>query len=123
MIGDVIQITGRIGRLIVDGRRRDLIADRQHRDSRLQAAGAAQKMSRHRFRRTYRHLVGMVAKAPANGQCLGLVADLGGRAVGVDVIDLLRFKPRVAQRSYEANVTMIEGSRSLIQRTIDLLRS
>ncbi len=35
----------------------------------------------------------------------------------IEVMDM-----REAQRSYEANVTMIEGSRSLIQRTIDLLR-
>ncbi len=36
----------------------------------------------------------------------------------IEVMDM-----REAQRSYEANVTMIEGTRSLIQRTIDLLRS
>jgi flagellar basal-body rod protein FlgC len=36
----------------------------------------------------------------------------------IEVMDM-----REAQRSYEANVTMIEGSRSMIQRTIDLLRS
>lgn len=36
----------------------------------------------------------------------------------IEVMDM-----REAQRSYEANVTMIEGSRNLIQRTIDLLRS
>lgn len=36
----------------------------------------------------------------------------------IEVMDM-----REAQRSYEANVTMIEGSRSLIQRTIDLLRN
>ena len=36
----------------------------------------------------------------------------------IEVMDM-----REAQRSYEANVTMIEGTRSLIQRTIDLLRA
>lgn len=36
----------------------------------------------------------------------------------IEVMDM-----REAQRSYEANVTMIEGSKNLIQRTIDLLRS
>ena len=36
----------------------------------------------------------------------------------IEVMDM-----REAQRSYEANVTMIDGSRALIQRTIDLLRS
>ena len=36
----------------------------------------------------------------------------------IEVMDM-----REAQRSYEANVTMIEGSRSLLQRTIDLLRA
>lgn len=35
----------------------------------------------------------------------------------IEVMDM-----REAQRSYEANVTVIEGSRALIQRTIDLLR-
>lgn len=36
----------------------------------------------------------------------------------IEVMDM-----REAQRSYEANVTMIEGTKSLIQRTIDLLRA
>ncbi|MBM3549045.1 MAG: flagellar basal body rod protein FlgC [Alphaproteobacteria bacterium] len=36
----------------------------------------------------------------------------------IEVMDM-----REAQRSYEANVTMIEGSRNMIQRTIDLLRT
>jgi flagellar basal-body rod protein FlgC len=35
----------------------------------------------------------------------------------IEVMDM-----REAQRSYEANVTVIEGSRSMMQRTIDLLR-
>jgi len=30
---------------------------------------------------------------------------------------------RQAQRSYEANVTMIDGTKGMLQRTIDLLRS
>ena len=36
----------------------------------------------------------------------------------IEVMDM-----KEAQRSYEANMTMIEGSRNMIQRTIDLLRS
>ena len=36
----------------------------------------------------------------------------------VEVMDM-----REAQRSYDANVTMIENSRSMLQRTVDMLRS
>ena len=35
----------------------------------------------------------------------------------IEVMDM-----REAQRSYEANVTVIESTRSLVQRTIELLR-
>ncbi|MBI1778649.1 MAG: flagellar basal body rod protein FlgC [Proteobacteria bacterium] len=36
----------------------------------------------------------------------------------VEIMDM-----REAQRSYDANVTMIENSRSMLQRTVDLLRA
>jgi flagellar basal-body rod protein FlgC len=38
--------------------------------------------------------------------------------VMVEMMDM-----REAQRSYEANVTMIENSRSMLQRTVDMLRA
>ena len=36
----------------------------------------------------------------------------------VEIMDM-----REAQRSYDANVTMIENSRSMLQRTVDMLRA
>ena len=36
----------------------------------------------------------------------------------VEIMDM-----REAQRSYEANVTMVENSRSMLQRTVEMLRA
>ena len=57
VVGDEIHGVGfRILIKQIDGGRQNLIAQRQHGDSRFQAAGAAQQMSGHRFRRAYGNL-------------------------------------------------------------------
>ena len=82
---------------MIDGRRRDLFANRQNRDARLKPAGAAQQMPGHGLGGTDRQLVGMVAERALDGHRLQLVAELGRSAMRVDIADLFRLDPRVAQ--------------------------
>ena len=89
MIRHIIQIAGRVGTLMIDGRRRHLIANRHHGDAGFQAAGAAQQVPGHRLGGTDRHFVGVVAEGPLDRHGFGFVADVGGRAMRVDVIDLV----------------------------------
>ena len=50
VVGDEVQgVALRVGIIQVDGRRKALVAQCEHGDAGLQAAGAAQEMSRHRF--------------------------------------------------------------------------
>ncbi len=73
----------------VDGRRHDLIAQRQHSDGRFQSAGAAKQMSGHRLGRADQHLVGMIAEGALHGGGFQFVAQRRRGAVRIDVADLL----------------------------------
>src|SRR5450631_3079575 len=92
LIGYEIQIAIGIGGLVVDGRRRYLVANGENRDAGFEAARAAQQMPGHRFRRTDGDLISILAEAAFDGGGFGAVADFGRRAVSVDVIDLLRLE-------------------------------
>src|SRR5664280_3853666 len=90
LVGYIIQVAVRIRKFVVDRRRRHLIADGQHGDARLDSARAAQQVPGHRLRGTHRYLVRMLAERALDRHRLRPVAHLRGRAVRVDVIDLLR---------------------------------
>ena len=62
---NVIQVTGGVGALVIDGRRSQLIPDRHHRNACLQPARATQQMAGHGLGGAHRHLVGMFAETPA----------------------------------------------------------
>ena len=47
LVGHVIEIASRVGMLVIDGRRQNLIAQGEHADARFEAAGAAQQMAGH----------------------------------------------------------------------------
>src|SRR5579864_8700990 len=53
-IGNVIQVALGVRLLEIDGRRQNLILQRQDADSCFQAAGSAEQMSRHGLRRAHR---------------------------------------------------------------------
>src|SRR5215813_7733185 len=63
MIRDIVQVAFRIGRRVVGCRRRDLIANRQYRDARLEPSGTAQQMPRHRFGGADGHFIRVLAEA------------------------------------------------------------
>src|ERR1700733_15037777 len=62
MIRHVIQVALRIGGFVIDRRRSDLIANRQHADPRLDSARATEKMAGHGFSGTDGHLVGVLSE-------------------------------------------------------------
>ena len=47
VVGHVIEIASRVGMLVVDGRRQNLVAQGQHADAGFEAAGAAEQMAGH----------------------------------------------------------------------------
>src|ERR1035438_3990115 len=97
LVGNVIQVAVRIRTVVIDRRRRYLIADGEYRDTSLDSAGAAEQVPGHRLGGTHRHLVGVLAKGTLDRHGLRPVAHIGGRAVRVDVIDL-RGKDRKSTR-------------------------
>jgi hypothetical protein len=88
LIGDEIHAAG-FGVLAnkVDGGRQDLIAQSQHRDARLEAAGASEQMPGHGLGGTDREF--MFAEEVADRVRLKRIADRRGSSVGVDVIDFV----------------------------------
>src|SRR5690606_30966248 len=72
----------------IDGRGRDLIAYRQHRENRFDRAGSAKQMSDHGFGRAHRDTLGGITHQCLDGAAFGDVASGGGGAVRVDVIDI-----------------------------------
>src|SRR5579862_5470348 len=94
----VVEIARRVGELVVNGRRQDLIAQCEHADTRFEAAGAAEQVAGHGFCGTDRQAVRVVAEDALDGNGFDGVAQGRGRAVCVDVSDLFGSHARVAQR-------------------------
>src|SRR3990170_4136711 len=97
LVGNVIQVAGRVGLLIVDGRGENLVAQRQNADAGLQSAGAAQQMAGHGLGGADGHLGGVLAECALDRDGFDGVAKRRGSAVGVDVSDLLRVHLGVPQ--------------------------
>ena len=76
----------------VDRRRRDLVADGQDAEHRLDGAGGAQKVPGHRLGRGHGHVFRMIADQPLDRAQLDPVGH-GRGAVGVDVVDVLDRDP------------------------------
>src|SRR5882724_5900591 len=96
----IVQITFRIGVELIDRRRQNLIAQRQHANAGFKSPRAAQKMSRHGFRRAHRQLLVdcAFAKQALHRRGFNDVAYRRGSSVRVYVADIVRRKLRVFQR-------------------------
>ena len=84
------QVDRRLHRRVVevDGRRRDVVADGEQREDRLDRAGRAEEVADRRLGRRHRDLAGGVAEQPLDRAELDLVAERRRGAVGVDVVDV-----------------------------------
>src|SRR5580700_3518817 len=62
LVGHVIEVARRVGMVVVDGGRQDLIAQGEHAYACLETAGTPEQVTGHGLRRTDRELLGVVAK-------------------------------------------------------------
>src|SRR3989344_771401 len=93
----VIQIAFRVGRGEIGRGWRDLVAHRERRVDRLDAAGRAQQVAGHGFGRTHSQLARVTAKGGLDRERLGAVSQRRRSTVGVDVLHLVGIQPGVAQ--------------------------
>src|SRR5579884_2786850 len=89
MIGDVVEVAGGVGELVVDGGGQDLVAQGQDADAGLEAAGAAEQMAGHGLGGADGDPGCAFAEEALDGDGFDGVADGGGGAVGVDVADFV----------------------------------
>ena len=94
----IVQVALGVGNVQIDGGRRDLIAQGQHRDSGLQAARAAQQMAGHGFGGADGELISVLAKDALERGGFNTVAHFGGGAVRIHIVDLFGFNAGVLNR-------------------------
>src|SRR5690606_11052837 len=116
LVGAVVQVAFGILVEEIDGRRRNLVVYRQGREDRLDTARRAQQMPRHGLGGVHHQFIGMVAECELERRRLVLVAQRGGRAVGVDVADLVGIHAAVAQR------VQYPPARAVLVRAGDVVR-
>src|SRR6267142_610754 len=85
LVRDVVEVAVRVGRLVVDRGRQHAVIEREHRGDRLDAAGGAEEVARHRLGRRHGQLARVVAEDALDGDGLELVVVRRRGAVGVDV--------------------------------------
>src|SRR4029077_17979446 len=62
LVGHIVQIACRVRRFLIDRRRQNLVAQRQHTDAGLEAARAPEQMPGHLFCRSHRSLLGALTE-------------------------------------------------------------
>ena len=110
-VGAVVQVA--LGILVedVDRRRRDLVLHRQHREHRLDAAGAAEQVAGHRLGRVDDQLLRVVAEGELDRVGLVHVAQRRRGAVRVEVLDLVGVDAGVAQRGHHRALRAVDVRR------------
>src|SRR5436305_3465179 len=98
LVRHVIEIAVLVRVLEVDGGRRRLVVHGERGYARLEAAGRAEQMSRHRLGRRHRDLPRALAEAAPDRERLHLVAVRRRRAMRVAVVDLGRVDARALDR-------------------------
>ena len=86
----IIQVSFRVGGVVVNRRRQFPPVDGEHGEDGFHAARRTEQMTRHRLGGTERQLICMRAEGLLDGERLASVAERSRSAVRVDVADLLR---------------------------------
>ena len=89
LVRNVVEIAVRILVLEIDRGGHDVIASGEDAGGGFDRAGRAEAVAGHRLGGRDGELVGVRAEHSADGPRLGRVADVGGRTVGVDVVNIL----------------------------------
>src|SRR5258706_878760 len=98
-IWNVIQVTIRIGSLVVDRRRQFVLLQNLYREHRFNSTGCAESMTRHRFGRAYGNVISVLAENLFDRQRLKFIVIRRRSAVSVNVADLLGEKLGVFERT------------------------
>src|SRR5579885_1015986 len=118
LVWHVVEIAFGVGMLLVDGRWNHSALDRQNREYRLDRAGRAERVSRHRLGRAYRYLGRPLAEHALDSLGLRHVALLGRGAMGVDVINFVEIETVVFETHAHAfgDDAAFGGGRSDVMR-------
>src|SRR5215207_4154392 len=90
VVRDVVEVALRIRVRVVDRRRKNPVADRERAHDRLDSARGTEHVTHHRLGRGNGELVRVVAEYLLDRLGLRQIAEGSGRAVSIDVVDLLR---------------------------------
>src|SRR5574340_691329 len=85
MIGDHVQVALRVRGLIVDGRRKNAIADGQGAEDGLQCTSRSHHVARHGLRRRYRNGTGQASQGALDRPRFREIVQLGGSSMGIHV--------------------------------------
>lgn len=98
-LGGDVQIAVGVGLLVADGRRDDILAGRHGAGDGLNGSRTAQQMTGHRLGRGYMHALCRLAQRLLDGDGLVLLIERRGRAMCVDVVDILRRQSGILDRA------------------------
>src|SRR5262245_57459325 len=87
---------------MIDGRRNALAIEGEQREDRLDGARGRERMPDHRFVGRNRDILGLLAHHGGHCKAFHLVIFRGAGAVGVDIVDVVRFKTGIGDRVSEA---------------------
>src|SRR5688572_16197585 len=101
-VRDIVEIAFRIGKFVVDGRRRQVPPHRHHASDQLNCPRRGNQVPQHALAAADRHLVCALAEHLLDGERLYLVVHQRTSAVSVDVPDSTGRQSRVGQGALHA---------------------
>ena len=101
-VRNVVQVTVRIGVLVVDGGRHDSVLESAHAGYRLDSAPGTQHVAGHRLGGRDRNREGALGEDGLDGGGLRPVVRRRARAVGIDVVDVIGLQSCVPKRELHA---------------------
>src|SRR6267142_925822 len=96
-IRHVIEVASRVLTEQVSSGGSNLIANREHREQRLDSTGSAEQMAGHRLGRADCELLCVVPETALERHRFGEIPERGGGPMRIDVVDVLAVESRVAQ--------------------------
>jgi len=88
----------------------------EHGKHRLNATGAAQQVTRHGLGRADHQIAGMIAECRLDGLCFTQVAQLRGRPMGIEVLNLIRIDASIVQRHDHGTTGTVDVRRGNVMR-------
>src|SRR5919201_5724406 len=96
-VGDVVEITVRIWRVVIDRGRNHAMLQRKARSDHLERAPRCKGLANHGFNRTDGDMICSVPEDHFNSIRFGLVVIAETYAMGIDIVDAMRRKSRLVE--------------------------